>query len=575
MRPRLSPFLLLILLSPAAAAQDAAAHVMEMKDEIPPDKLPVPIRMQGIGNAHMEITAAPEAQIWFDQGLNLLHDFWDYESARAFEQAVRVDHNCAMCYWGLYKAESFYHSTAKGQAGRALTQAIALKARVTERERLYIEAADEQERSMHGGGGSSMGAQELLRKIVADHPQDIQARIFLANSGPRDSLSILESVLKDDPENSAANHYHIHALEGGDHPEKALHSADILGRLAPASGHMVHMPGHIYFRIGDYARAARSFADALAADERYMREQHVAADDNWNYVHNVMYSIANLLEQGRFADAVRLSRKITEARGTLETTLYIYSARDSISRLAPELPVALRTADFAQILRLVNVARVGPNQPNLEFLRGRLADFASGMRAVTSNNLAAAEQASTRLADELRRASQQPRNSGAMPGMTMTQPAKDAWPKLTVRADALLDPLLKTLSIMSLELRGSISVAQGKTEDAAALFRQAATAEKALGYREPPNYIRPVGETEGAAMLDGRQWPAAKAAFERALAERPHSGFALYGIALSSEKSGDRTPADKAYGEFLAAWKDADAGLSQIAHARAYLNAAR
>src|SRR5215469_1903225 len=341
MRPRLSLFLLLIGLSPAAPAQVAAAHVMEMKDEIPPDKLPVPIRMQGIGNAHMEITGAPEAKIWFDQGLNLLHDFWDYESARAFEQAVRVDPNCAMCYWGLYKAESFYHSTAKGQAGRALTQAITLKARVTERERLYIDAADEQERSMHGGGGSSTRAQELLRKIVADYPQDIQARIFLANSGPRDSLSILESVLKDDPENSAANHYYIHALEGGDQPEKALHSADILGRLAPASGHMVHMPGHIYFRVGDYARAAKSFADALAADERYMREQQVAPDDNWNYVHNVMYSIANLLEQGRFSDSVRLSRKITEARGTLETTLYIYSARDSISRLAPELPVAL------------------------------------------------------------------------------------------------------------------------------------------------------------------------------------------------------------------------------------------
>jgi tetratricopeptide (TPR) repeat protein len=572
MRPGLRPFFLLIVLCPAAPAQEAAGHVMEMKDEIPPDQLPAPIRMQGIGNAHMEITAAREAQVWFDQGLNLLHDFWDYESARAFEQAVRVDPHCSMCYWGLYKAESFYHSTAQGLAGRALAQAVALKARVTERERLYIQAADEQ---MHGGGGSFTRAQELLRKIVADYPQDIQARIFLANSGPRDSLAILESILKDDAESSAANHYYIHALEGSDHPEKALHSADILGRLAPASGHMVHMPGHIYFRVGDYARAAQSFADALAADERYMRAQHVAADDNWNYVHNVMYSIANLLEQGRFADATTLSRKIRDARGTLETTLYIYSARDSISRLAPELPVALRTADFVQILKLVNASRVEPSQPNLEFLRGRLADFASGMQAVAANNLAGAEQASTRLADELRRASQPSRNSTSMPGMTMAQTTKDAWPKLTVRADALLDPLLKTLSIMSLELQGSISSARGKTEDASALFRQAAAQEKALGYREPPNYIRPVGETEGAAMLDGRQWPAAKAAFEGALAERPHSGFALYGIALSCEKAGDRTTADKAYGEFLAAWKDADAGLPQIAHARAYLNAAR
>src|SRR5579871_2411252 len=126
---------------PAAFAQmNMTGHVMEMQDEIPPEKLPPPVRISGIGNAHIEITARPEAQMWFDQGLNLLHDFWDYESARAFEQGVRVDPKCAMCYWGLYKAESFYHSTTKGLAGRALAKAVALKEHVGARERLYIEA---------------------------------------------------------------------------------------------------------------------------------------------------------------------------------------------------------------------------------------------------------------------------------------------------------------------------------------------------------------------------------------------------------------------------------------------------
>src|SRR5215471_9989698 len=132
---------------PVIAQMNMAGHVMEMQDEIPPEKLPLPVRISGIGNAHIEITATPEAQMWFDQGLNLLHDFWDYESARAFEQGVRVDPQCAMCYWGLYKAESFYHSTSQGLAGRALAQAVALIERVSERERLYIEAADEQERA--------------------------------------------------------------------------------------------------------------------------------------------------------------------------------------------------------------------------------------------------------------------------------------------------------------------------------------------------------------------------------------------------------------------------------------------
>ena len=113
------------------AQRHTAGHIMQMQDEIPPEKLPRPVRMSGIGNAHMEITATPEAQMWFNQGLNLLHDFWEYEAARAFEQGVRVDPQCAMCYWGLYKAESMYHSTAQGYAGRALAQAVALKERAT------------------------------------------------------------------------------------------------------------------------------------------------------------------------------------------------------------------------------------------------------------------------------------------------------------------------------------------------------------------------------------------------------------------------------------------------------------
>ena len=98
------------------------------------------------------ITATPDAQIWFNQGLNLLHDFWDYESARAFEQGIRVDPHCAMCYWGLYKAESFGHSNAKDYALPALAKAVALKGHVGSAERLYIEAAAAHEDAIKAAG---------------------------------------------------------------------------------------------------------------------------------------------------------------------------------------------------------------------------------------------------------------------------------------------------------------------------------------------------------------------------------------------------------------------------------------
>ncbi len=556
------------------AQTNMGTHVMEMQDEIPPEKLPPPIHIPGIGKAHLEITAAPEAQVWFDQGLNLLHDFWDYESARAFEQGVRVDPQCAMCFWGLYEAESFYHSTTRGLAGNALRRAVELKEHASAHERLYIEAAAAQEKAMHdpNPGPLYAEAQQLLEKLVKDYPQDVQARIFLANAGGKDSLAVLEGVLKDYPEDSAANHYYIHRLEASDHPEKALRSAEILGRIAPGSGHMVHMPGHIFFRLGDYARAEKAFAESLDVDERYLHEQQVDPDDDWNYVHNLMYFVADLLEEGKFGQATRMSNKITGARGKLESTLYIESPRDSISRLDPQLPVALRTADFPLVLKLLQTNTLQPGMPNLEFLRRRLADFAAGMDAVNHGDLAASERMSERLDAELYRMSQEHKQPPSMP--TMPPPAAPSEsPKLAVMPDAVLDPLLSMLSIMSLELRGSVAASQGSIDDAKVLFARAAKEEKALGYREPPIYIRPVGETEGAAMLRARRLKDAKAAFERALSERPHSGFALYGVAVANEQLGDSEAASKTYTEFQAAWKDADAGLPQIAHARAYLMA--
>jgi predicted Zn-dependent protease len=143
--------------------------------------------------------------------------------------------------------------------------------------------------------------------------------------------------------------------------------------------------------------------------------------------------------------------------------------------------------------------------------------------------------------------------------------------KLELMPDALPQPLINNLSVMSLELRGSLAVMNKRVDDSKKIFAQAAQEEKALGYREPPNYIRPVGETEGAALIAVGDWADAKAAYNRALLERPRSGFALYGIARSSELAGDTKSATAEYAEFLTTWKDADPALTQVTHARTYL----
>ena len=121
---------------------------------------------------------------------------------------------------------------------------------------------------------------------------------------------VLANILTKHPDNAAANHYLIHVLEAGPHAERALAAAEILPKLAPASGHMVHMPGHIYYRVGDYERAREAFLASMSVDEDYLRREHVAVIDDWNYPHNISYLIATDVETGRYREALRLAAKL-------------------------------------------------------------------------------------------------------------------------------------------------------------------------------------------------------------------------------------------------------------------------
>jgi hypothetical protein len=566
-----------------------ACHSMDMRVEVAPEQLPPPQKLTGIGNAHIPITATPEAQMWFDQGLNLLHDFWDYESIRAFEQGVRVDSQCAMCYWGIYQAaKTNYREDDKYYRDQALTRAVSLKGRVSKTEQLYIEASVAAEKDEKKDKNTTQSKKvQIYRKLVKREPADLQARILLAwaltdgyddngqpHAGQKEALAIFQTVLKEDPDNSAANHYWIHAVEASPHPEQALHSAEILGRLAPTSGHMVHMPGHIFYRTGDYAHAKEAFAASMKADEEYMREQHVQVDDDWNYVHNLMYAIANLMEAGELSDATTLSAKLTNARGQLANTLYPWSPRDAISRLDPRLPVALRSADWSAALALLQSSNPLLTLPNLQFLDRQLTQFVLGMQALDAHNLSAAEAASAQFDAEIKRMSDRLKDEEKAKSKEKHKDKKTADaapPKIQLMPDAYAKPLVKNLSIMSLELRAGILMAKKQNAEAKKLYVQAAQEEKALGYREPPAYVRPVAETEAAAFMAFSDWPAAKAAYQEALAERPRSGFPLYGIAAASEKAGDISAATVEYKEFLSAWKSADGNLPEIIHARDYV----
>jgi tetratricopeptide (TPR) repeat protein len=582
--PRRS-FLLAVLLLQAGAAIGQMTMPMPMGgDPVPPEQLPKPQHIEGVGNVRFPISAKATAQVWFVQGINLIYDFWDYEADRAFEESIRSDANCAMCYWGLYQAESFNHSVTKSYAQAALAKAVALEGHASPREKLYIQASGAHEAAIREAGSEGSAKFdheiEILRTLVRENPHDTTARIALSEAvrdgyddagqprkGQKEQLALLQGVLKEEPQNSAANHLWIHAVEASPHPEQALHSAEILGTLAPASGHMVHMPGHIFYRTGDYARAQNSFDASAVADEGYMREQRIAADNDWNYIHNLMYSVANLLEAGELHRAVEVSAKLGGARGHLEDTLYPWSPRDSIARLNPTLPVALRTADWGRVLVLLNAAKLSQDLPHMEFLAGGLSQFAHGMQAVEAHDAEAAERHSVLLDASLWRMSQQVEDLDA-------KEKKAGAPKgnFSMSPDPLPEPLVKMMSIMSLELRASLLATQGNVPEAERLFAIARREEKELGYHEPPFYIRPAEEAEAAAMMTAGNWAAANTALHEALVERPNSGFALYGVALAAEKNGDADATTVAYKQFLSAWKRADRGLPEVQHAQQWLS---
>ena len=576
--------MLLILLQAGAATGQMNMAMGDSGDPVPPEQLPTPQRIEGVGNVRFPISGNAQAQMWFEQGYNLLYDFWDYEADRAFEESIRADGNCAMCYWGLYQAETFNHSVTKAYAQASLDKAVALEGHATAREKLYIQAAQAHEAAVREAAGSEDKAKsdhviEILRTLVKENPSDTNARIALsgavddgyddngeARKGKKEALALLQGVLKEEPQNSAANHLWIHAVEASPHPEQALHSAEILGSLAPASGHMVHMPGHIFYRTGDYAHAQTAFDASAQTDEGYMRAQHIAPDNDWNYVHNLMYSIANLLEAGQMQEAAQVSAKLGKARGHLEDTLYPWSPRDSIARLNPELPAALRTADWSRVVQLVNAANLSQSLPHMEFLAGGLSQFALGMQSVEAHEPDVAERHSVLLDSNLWRMSQEIKDQEAKdkkaPAPTGNQ---------SMSPDPLPKPLLQMLSIMSLELRGSMLATQDNVPGAEKLFAAARREEKELGYHEPPFYIRPVGESEAAAMMTAGKWADAEAAFQKALVDRPNSGFALYGLAQVREKKGDSGATTASYRQFLSAWKTADPGLPEIQHAQQWV----
>jgi tetratricopeptide (TPR) repeat protein len=522
------------------------------------DKYPPPQIIHGIGHESLKITTSSlQAQIYFNQGVNLLHCFWFFEAYRAFKYASQLDPSAAMAYWGMAQALDPVEAM-KDQRRAAIEKAKSLASKVSLHEQYYIRAQADLENS-DKDQAAYRGEMEAL---IDDYPNDVNARLMLAssemsgydhkgkpNNGNMYCQTLLQGILSSDPDDAAANHYWIHALEDGPHVDRALKSAEVLAGLAPGSGHMVHMPGHIYYRLGDYERARQAFLASMRVDRAYMARQHIPFQDDWNYGHNLSYLVAADAEAGRYREARVFALKLkglpAAAVYGMHGQAFPLAVGNTLARLDMRFADWQATAD--------DVVELGVGS---DVATQAMQDYPTGMRLyalgradLQKDDMAGAQSQAEALEALLWRISNQGNE----------KQKKSA------------TPVVKRLGILSLELRAHIKLAQGANDQAFQLLQQAVKEEKGLGYAEPPAFFRPAIEYLGNAYLKAKEWDRAREAFNQELKERPNSGFALLGIAKSYALAGETSQAEKAYHAFLAVWPHADSDLAEVREARTYL----
>ena len=253
------------------------------------DNLPAPQLMNGVGASSLQIkTASPLAQKYFSQGVSQLHCFWDFEAYRSFKEAIRLDSNAVMPYWGMLHTILFINNEEfDEEKKRALAKLEVLSKEAEGYEAIYSKGILD-----FVATKNPEGYLKQLENIVHKYPSDIDAKLFLAlfnmsgydedmdpKKGTIYSEYLLRDLLLSNPENHGVNHYWIHQMENCC-PEEALASAEKLAALAPQSGHIVHMPGHVYNKLGDYKKAHDQFIKAMQVDSAYMADQNITEIDN-------------------------------------------------------------------------------------------------------------------------------------------------------------------------------------------------------------------------------------------------------------------------------------------------------
>jgi tetratricopeptide (TPR) repeat protein len=516
--------MVLTLISSAALSQSAPASQP-------------PTLVEGIGNAHHPVsTQNADAQKFFDQGFRYIFAFNHAEAERSFQHAAELDPHLAMAYWGVAEAVGpNYNDPASAdrfrQAHEAIQKAASLSGSASPVERAYIDAMAKRFPADPNSDLRAAAEQyrDAMRQVVRTYPDDLDAATLFAESGmnlhpwglwnadgsPREGteevVATLESVIKRDPNHVGAVHYYIHAVEASPNPARAVAEANRLASLAPAAGHLVHMPAHIYIRTGDYDEALQTNKKAVGVDRAYLEASGAQGIyPMMYYSHNLHFIAISGGMTGDYADAKQAADQLVS-----NVAPHVKDVPPLEPFMAIPLAVQLRFHHWDDVL-----AAPQPD-PSLKTVTA-LWHYARGMAYAGKGNVQQAQAERQTLSQELAATP-----ADAIFAMPFNNKTRDI---LTI-ADNVLGAKI------------------------AAMLRKAVATQDALNYGEPPDWPFPVREALGGVLLMSSDNAGAEKVFREDLDRNPRNPRSLLGLREALKRQKRDYDAQFVDQQFQGAWK--------------------
>jgi tetratricopeptide (TPR) repeat protein len=500
--------------------------------------------LEGLGShTHPIKTESVLAQKFFDQGLALIFGFNHDEAARLFARAAELDPKSPMPHWGIALALGPNYNLPpmperEEKAWRAIDRAKELAASAPENERAYVLALVKRYSKDTNEDRHKLGVayKDAMKEVKERYPDDLDAATLYAESlmnlrpwqlwtaegvpaeGTLEIVEVLEGVLRRDPNHPGANHYYIHAVEASKTPERALPSAARLGSIMPGAGHIVHMPSHIFLRVGDHESSATVNETASEVDRKYIeRSGTKGVYPLMYYSHNLHFVSFARMMQGKYDEALDYARRLRRN---------VDGAIDEMPMIAPygtfEWLVLTRFAKWDDLL-----AQPQPKEKN-----GFVNAMYHYARGLAFAGLGKVKEAKVERAE--------------MDEITCRVPEQEM---------LMINKAANVLAIGLADLDARIARAQNDTAAELAHWQRAVELQDKLGYMEPPEWHYPVREALGGALLRQRKGAEAETVFRKDLQLNPRNGRSLFGLLEALKVQQKSVSAEWVKKEFSEAWK--------------------